>query len=259
MSTHFFDTDIACEYGMCEAVIFQNLVYWIEKNEANERHFYDGRYWTYNSVKAFGNLFPYLSKKKIANALVHLEEEGLIVTGNYNKSAYDRTKWYGLTDKGKRLLQKVNSISPFGIMEEPEKENGFTENGKPIPDNNTYNKQTNKNTDNKTSKDTRTLFDTLCGNYNISDFLLTKVSEWITYKVERKEGYKEQGMKSLLKQIEKNANQYGDMAVSDLIDECMGNNWKGIIWDRIKRHTTTSGNAPNRLDVVDSWLERAIE
>ena len=61
------------------------------------------------------------------------------------------------------------------------------------------------------------------------------MGEWITYKTERKEQYKEQGMKSLLRQIETNCVLYGDQAICDLIDDSMANGWKGIIFDRLKK------------------------
>lgn len=65
--------------------------------------------------------------------------------------------------------------------------------------------------------------------------LTAKMEEWIKYKMERKEPYKEQGMKSLLRQVENNALTYGDKAVCDLIDDSMANGWKGIIFDRLKK------------------------
>lgn len=71
--------------------------------------------------------------------------------------------------------------------------------------------------------------------YNIPDKLQLKLADWICYKTERKESYKEQGMKSLLKQIENNCDQYGEQAVCDLIDDSMANGWKGIIFDRLKK------------------------
>jgi len=136
---HSFDIEVAKEYGIEEAVILNNLYFWIEKNRANGQHFYDGYYWTYNSVKAFNELFPYMSAKKIRNALNHLIEEGILITGNYNKSAYDRTLWYALTQKGKCICLN-------GQMEMTKKENGNDQKGEPIPyintdinsDSNTY-------------------------------------------------------------------------------------------------------------------------
>ena len=102
---HSFDTSIAEEYGLFEAILLNNIYYWLEHNRSNGRHYYDGKYWTYNSVGAYTELFPYMSKGKIERALKHLEEEGILVTGNYNKIPTDRTKWYALTVKGYQVVQ----------------------------------------------------------------------------------------------------------------------------------------------------------
>ena len=115
---HQFDPEIAKLVGVNAAVIYQNIVWWTQKNAANERHFYEGRYWTYNSVKAFESLFPYLTAKQIRSALLKLEDEGLIASGNFNQSAYDRTKWY----------------SPSEPVQLPDFETPFAPKGKPIPD-----------------------------------------------------------------------------------------------------------------------------
>ena len=55
---HSFDTEIANAYGISAAIIFNHLVFWIQKNEANNEHYHDGTYWTYNSRKAYKMLFP---------------------------------------------------------------------------------------------------------------------------------------------------------------------------------------------------------
>ena len=82
---------------------------------------------------------------------------------------------------------------------------------------------------------THDLMQRLLPDYVIPVVLQAKMNEWITYKTERKEAYKEQGMKSLLKQIENHCVLYGDQAVCDLIDDSMANGWKGIIFDRLKQ------------------------
>ena len=63
MSYHSFNTKIAKKLGMVEAVLLHNIQFWIEKSKANNKHFYKGKYWTYNSAKAFSELFDYLSEK----------------------------------------------------------------------------------------------------------------------------------------------------------------------------------------------------
>lgn len=70
--------------------------------------------------------------------------------------------------------------------------------------------------------------------------LKNKIMEFLEYKeYEKKEIYKERGMKSLLKQISDKVEEYGDEAVMNLITECMANNWKGIIWEKIKKENPT--------------------
>lgn len=134
---HSFDIDIAKEYGVLEAILLNNLWFWIEKNRANGINYYDDNYWTYNSTRAFNELFPYASQRKIQTALAHLKDEEIIITGNYNKSAYDRTLWYALTKKGKSIMQKCK-------MENAELVNGSDENVTPIPDNKPVKKPSKK-------------------------------------------------------------------------------------------------------------------
>ena len=89
---------------------------------------------------------------------------------------------------------------------------------------------------------THALFLRLEPDYIIPDNLKLKLCDWFAYKTERKEAYKEQGMKSLLRQIENNQLTYGEKAVCDLIDDSMANGWKGIIFDRLKQKAPTRGS-----------------
>jgi hypothetical protein len=124
VSLHRFDPEIAKLVGANAATIYENLVHWTKKNEANGRHSYDGKTWTYNSISAFEELFSYLSKDQIRGALKKLLDAGLIEKGNYNKAGYDRTLWYSV--KSQMHLVKIP--------------NGVGENPKPIPDNKPDNK-----------------------------------------------------------------------------------------------------------------------
>lgn len=106
-----FDVEVATKYGTNVSILLGNINYWIEKNKANGKHFHDGRYWTYNTVAAFHDLMPFMSANVINTALKRAEEEGLLVTGNYNKLPFDRTKWYAFTEKGERLFQAPQSCA----------------------------------------------------------------------------------------------------------------------------------------------------
>lgn len=143
---HYFRVEIAQEYGLSEAILLENINYWIVHNEANGTNYHDGTFWTYNSARAFSELFPYLSARKIRTALKNLEDLGIIKTGNYNANAYDRTLWYALTEKGKCIMQKCK-------MEIAKNENGLNENVTPIPNINTDIKP-NINSNNKVQSPT---------------------------------------------------------------------------------------------------------
>ena len=115
-------------------------------------------------------------------------------------------------------------------------------------------------------ENTHTLFKRLAPEYIFAHEnhaeLYAKLEEWIKYKIERKESYKEQGMKALLRQIENNALTYGDRAICDLIEESMSNGWKGIIFERLKQkpirqqqqknNTRRNGNV--FLDMLDDEM-----
>lgn len=126
MSRHSFEPEIAEKVGINAAVIYQNIVWWCEKNAANERNIHDGRAWTYNSLAAFETLFPYLTGKQIRLALEKLKDSGFIVTGCFNKDPRDRTIWY----------------APAGNMHLPKRAERSAQKGRPLPDSKPVDKQT---------------------------------------------------------------------------------------------------------------------
>ncbi|PJJ27765.1 hypothetical protein [Lacrimispora celerecrescens] len=167
--THSFDSEIAEKYGILEAILLNNIYYWIEKNRANELNFFDGTYWTYNSAKAFSQLFSYASERQINYALKHLREEEILLVGNYNEKTYDRTLWYSISECGLAIIEKreikntemsngdsknVESILQNCQMEITNLSDGFDTNVEPIPDIKPDNKPNIKPNDNTVSNDT---------------------------------------------------------------------------------------------------------
>lgn len=138
MKAFCFDPDLAVLYGVDEAVMLWNLDFWIQKNRANGKHFHDGLWWTYNTAKAFAELFPFWSAGQVRRILSNLEKAGVIKTGNYNSSTYDRTMWYAI-DYAELYRQNPVSENDKSIlrnqqMEVSEMQNGICENGETIPD-----------------------------------------------------------------------------------------------------------------------------
>ena len=126
---HSFDPEIATKYGIEEAILLNHIAFWTSKNKANEKHYHDGRYWTYNSSRAFATQFPYIPQRTLTRKLQNLVDKGLLLTANYNENKYDRTLWYALTDLAESIMPKCQ-------MESAKMSNGDDQNGEPIPDNN---------------------------------------------------------------------------------------------------------------------------
>ncbi len=118
LQIHSFNKNIAKKCGILSAVIYNHIEFWIQKNEAEEKHFYDGKYWTYFTLNGIQKIFDYVTVKQIRLAIDKLIKADLIETGNYNKTPYDRTLWYSLKTK----------------IDLPKKENGILQKGTPIPD-----------------------------------------------------------------------------------------------------------------------------
>lgn len=142
---HQFNIEIAKIVGVNAAIIFKNISHWCEKNKVNNKHFYDDEFWTYNSIKAFEDLFPYLSNKQIRSALDKLKEFGLIDFGEYNNNPYDRTRWYcdktqkiGLISFTSSVLKGKMDTTKMANVDLPKRVSSITDN-----------KLTNINTDNK--------------------------------------------------------------------------------------------------------------
>lgn len=142
---HHFKVEEAKEYGIECAILLYNIRYWIEKNKANGKHFHDGHYWTYNSGVAFARLFPYLTSTQISRHLRNLESIGVLISGNYNNVAYDKTKWYAIAEKP---CSNLNNDASKMNKDDSEMNNGEFESEQPIPDSKKDRKTDRKDSEN---------------------------------------------------------------------------------------------------------------
>jgi hypothetical protein len=99
VTTHNFEVEEAEKYGMGPAVLLSNIRFWLIKNKANRDNAHDGYYWTYNSARAFAELFPYMTRSTIARYLKQLCDQGVLLSGNYNKKGFDQTIWYTIPNE----------------------------------------------------------------------------------------------------------------------------------------------------------------
>lgn len=86
--------ELAVRLGLNEAIIVQQIHYWIQINERADRNASDGYYWTYNTYEQWAEQFPFWSVKTIKRTISRLESAGILITDHLNKSKMDQTKWY---------------------------------------------------------------------------------------------------------------------------------------------------------------------
>ncbi|WP_297963928.1 hypothetical protein [uncultured Campylobacter sp.] len=106
---HAFNTDLAEKYGIEKALIIDYFAYWVVENMRNERNFHEGRYWVFNSASALSEKFHYISRRTMNQKLQELEADGILISGNFNKNKFDRTKWYSFKDEYAWLLDEHRS------------------------------------------------------------------------------------------------------------------------------------------------------
>lgn len=86
-----------------EAAVLQQINYWISKKPKDKYH--DGRYWVYNTYEGWMKQFTWIKTvATMKKQLDWLESKGLVVTGNYNKVKFDRTKWYSIDKERLKAL-----------------------------------------------------------------------------------------------------------------------------------------------------------
>ncbi len=107
--SHSFNADIASKYGVPEAIIIQYIAYWIDFNIRTGKNQHDGHTWMYETRKDMSAHFPYFSPDQIRRITDKLVIKGVLIKGNFNKTAIDKTIWYAF--KNQKMFTTAESAS----------------------------------------------------------------------------------------------------------------------------------------------------
>jgi len=94
-----FDSEDAKKYGVNSAIILYSLRFWLKKNRANGKNIHDGYVWTYNSLNAWSDIFPFFTAKQVRTAIDKLVSCGKVKTGDYSNDRFKRSKYYTIPDE----------------------------------------------------------------------------------------------------------------------------------------------------------------
>lgn len=114
---HGFDPNLACRYGVDEAIVIHSFQWWIGFNRSNRHNFRDGRTWTFNSYAAWKEHFPYWNAHKIRRVLESLVAQKVLVQEKFEQAKGDVRNWYAFLDERQFLddyphLAKMQSGGP---------------------------------------------------------------------------------------------------------------------------------------------------
>lgn len=103
---HHFNTDHAKKYGVDEAIVINSFKHWIEKNRANRVNSKGGHTWTYNSLNALCELFPYWTRRQLERITKSLIDQGVLQAEQLMLDKGDQRLWYAFADE-KTFLEPV--------------------------------------------------------------------------------------------------------------------------------------------------------
>lgn len=80
--------------GLNEAIVIQQIHYWIDINEKAKINFYESKTWTFNTYEKWQKEnFDFWSVRTLKRIFDNLIKKGILIKGNFNKMKYDRTMW----------------------------------------------------------------------------------------------------------------------------------------------------------------------
>lgn len=254
---------VAERYGLEEAIFMDAIVHWYRVNRADNKNFHDGRWWTYNTVKAFDQTFPWWSTKQIRRIITSCKDKGALLTCTHNKDSRDRTTWYSPSDEILALYGDAdfgNCICPNGQMDVPERADTIAQTGEALPCNNhvgTHDippKSPKKETGKKYELDEKAK-DLLNAYVGKDQELANAMKDMIENRKELKATNSERAIKSLLQELDRLS--YGSRANKiALLRRAVASSWK-IVYP-LKPHElpeppplSANGQAPPGRTVVE--------
>jgi uncharacterized phage protein (TIGR02220 family) len=100
---------LAVKIGLNEAVVLQQIHYWV----TSSTHLIEGRKWIFNTYKEWQKQLPFWSESTIKRTIHSLEDQGFLISENWNQSKMDKTKWYTIDYQRVEGLEELESELSF--------------------------------------------------------------------------------------------------------------------------------------------------
>ena len=227
-----FNSEAAEMYGVDGAIMLHHLAFWVYRNKLNENNEIDGHTWTWNSARAYTEIFPFWKDNQIRRILANLEKDGAILSAVHNRARWDRTKWYTVTEK-------VQSFYHF-----QKSANASKEIVKSIPKKKKMDVKKSKHQYQIVTKDKTQIVTQIVYPYDSKVFL----ELWKVWKKDRSnrgiKKYTEVGEQAALKQLQDDSENNEAVALN-MIKKSIANGYQGIFPINNKGKNNT---APQKFD-----------
>src|SRR5258708_1290691 len=77
--------------GLNESIFLQQIHYWLIKNQRENRNFKSERYWTYNTLEEWQEVFPFWSTRTIRRIVSSLVDRKILLHEKMADNNWDRT------------------------------------------------------------------------------------------------------------------------------------------------------------------------
>jgi uncharacterized phage protein (TIGR02220 family) len=105
---------LAVKIGINEAIVLQQIHFWL----SSSKHVIEERKWIYNTYKDWQKQMPFWSESTIKRAIHSMEKQGYLISGNWNKTKMDNTKWYTIDYERVEVLDE-HASEPSMDQDEP--------------------------------------------------------------------------------------------------------------------------------------------
>ena len=108
--------------GLNEAIVLQQVHYWVRLNSRRHKNYRNGYFWTWNTYETWqADNFPFWSVATIKRIFRRLERKGLLICDRLDKNPWNRTKWSRVDYDALQTVTGFNYLvcdPPEGIQDE---------------------------------------------------------------------------------------------------------------------------------------------
>lgn len=101
-----FDPTLAKAFGgrdgVNRAIIYQYVANWVIYNQEHGKNYVDGRFWSYNSGRAWAEMIGLWDSKTVENHIRFLRDSGILDANAMKAHKGDQTLWYALPSDEKK-------------------------------------------------------------------------------------------------------------------------------------------------------------